>query len=241
MTPEIEVAVTVRVPSQALERVDAAVRKRVSKIPRHSWLLEAIYEKLEKEERVEGDLEVVRDRTEGQELPERYRLRFFRADRQKRTPVAPLDIVGRDYLERYLVQWGLPPNNARGWTEKLRLDDHVLIPNMMLPADRAGRYGFRVAGLGIHAKLPDGRTAFLFHNHPRNAPDDVRGDRIKIFSASGGREREVTVTEDGRVLVLVESHIWPPEAPGTVITKFRLASDKEAIEFLEVYRLYVPD
>lgn len=41
--------VIVRVPDQLLEKVDTAVQARPIKTPRHTWLLEAIIEKLDRE------------------------------------------------------------------------------------------------------------------------------------------------------------------------------------------------
>ncbi len=41
--------VSLRIPAAVLERVDAAVNTRVVRIPRHTWLLEAIVEKLDRE------------------------------------------------------------------------------------------------------------------------------------------------------------------------------------------------
>jgi len=40
------VAVVLRLPSSVLTRVDAAVKARPVRTPRHTWLLEAIHEKL---------------------------------------------------------------------------------------------------------------------------------------------------------------------------------------------------
>lgn len=45
-----EVALTVRVPPTTLQRINVLVKARRNKIPRHSWLLEAIYEKLDRED-----------------------------------------------------------------------------------------------------------------------------------------------------------------------------------------------
>ncbi len=42
-------AIVLRVPSAVLTRVDAAVKARPVRTPRHTWLLEAIHEKLERE------------------------------------------------------------------------------------------------------------------------------------------------------------------------------------------------
>ncbi|NEP03222.1 MAG: hypothetical protein F6K58_32210 [Symploca sp. SIO2E9] len=42
-------AVTLRIDSQLLLEVDAAVKKRRVKIPRHTWIIEAIAEKLDRE------------------------------------------------------------------------------------------------------------------------------------------------------------------------------------------------
>jgi hypothetical protein len=44
-----EVAVILRIPAEMLEQVDSAVTARPIKTPRHTWLLEAIYEKLNRE------------------------------------------------------------------------------------------------------------------------------------------------------------------------------------------------
>ncbi len=41
--------VSLRIPADILERVDAAVQNRRIRIPRHTWLLEALVEKLERE------------------------------------------------------------------------------------------------------------------------------------------------------------------------------------------------
>jgi hypothetical protein len=41
--------VIVRVPDEILEKVDSAVQARPIKTPRHTWLLESIFEKLERE------------------------------------------------------------------------------------------------------------------------------------------------------------------------------------------------
>ncbi|HWF04041.1 MAG TPA: hypothetical protein VHA06_10160 [Candidatus Angelobacter sp.] len=46
-----DVAVTVRVPEDILERIDARVKARRVRTPRHAWLLEAILDKLESEEK----------------------------------------------------------------------------------------------------------------------------------------------------------------------------------------------
>lgn len=43
-------AFTMRLPGDLLRRVDAAVKKRPLKTPRHTWVLEAILEKLERED-----------------------------------------------------------------------------------------------------------------------------------------------------------------------------------------------
>lgn len=40
------VAVSLRIPAPMLKEIDKAVRARPYKIPRHSWLLEAVHEKL---------------------------------------------------------------------------------------------------------------------------------------------------------------------------------------------------
>lgn len=44
------VAVVLRLPAEILSRVDAAVKARPIRTPRHTWLLEAIHEKLQREE-----------------------------------------------------------------------------------------------------------------------------------------------------------------------------------------------
>ena len=46
-TPERQVVL--RMPKNILDQVDNAVRQRAVRIPRHTWLLEAIVEKLDRE------------------------------------------------------------------------------------------------------------------------------------------------------------------------------------------------
>jgi len=48
-TEDTSVAVVLRIPANILKRVDAAVKARPIRTPRHTWLLEAIHEKLQSE------------------------------------------------------------------------------------------------------------------------------------------------------------------------------------------------
>lgn len=45
------VPVVLRLPSDVLERVDHLVEARAVKVPRHTWLMEAVIEKLAREEK----------------------------------------------------------------------------------------------------------------------------------------------------------------------------------------------
>jgi hypothetical protein len=42
--------VVLRIPAEVLVQVDAAVQRRSVRIPRHTWIMEAIVEKLEREQ-----------------------------------------------------------------------------------------------------------------------------------------------------------------------------------------------
>jgi hypothetical protein len=44
------VPISLRLPCEFSERIETVLEKRALKIPRHTWLLEAIVEKLEREE-----------------------------------------------------------------------------------------------------------------------------------------------------------------------------------------------
>jgi hypothetical protein len=44
--------VILRIPSELLERIEQARQKRPVRIPRHTWLLEAVVEKLEREKKM---------------------------------------------------------------------------------------------------------------------------------------------------------------------------------------------
>ena len=44
------VAVVLRVPTEMLDQVDGAVQARPLRIPRHTWILEAVLEKLSREQ-----------------------------------------------------------------------------------------------------------------------------------------------------------------------------------------------
>lgn len=46
---EAEKSILLRVPSNTLEKIDEIVNSRQIKTPRHTWLLEAVFEKLERE------------------------------------------------------------------------------------------------------------------------------------------------------------------------------------------------
>jgi hypothetical protein len=41
--------VLIRIPPEALKKIDEIVRAKKIKMPRHTWLLEAVFEKLEKD------------------------------------------------------------------------------------------------------------------------------------------------------------------------------------------------
>ena len=43
-------AVVIRIPTAMLQQIDAAVRSRPVKVPRHTWILEAMHEKLAREQ-----------------------------------------------------------------------------------------------------------------------------------------------------------------------------------------------
>lgn len=233
-----EVAITVRVPEGTLERIDALVHGRQTRIPRHSWLLEAIYEKLDKEERVHGDLEILLEKNKDAVIPNVYRLRFFRLDRLKGSPLTPMFVVGDDCLERYLIEWGLTSENAKGWIQKLSSDRGVSVRDVMMPAPRVGRYGFKTPGWGIQIELGDGRTALLSPNLVK-LPDGTEAYRISVWGPDG--QEEVMVKQDGRVLIVLEEHIWPPDDPGAIRLKLAEASVRKTKEFLDIYRRYVPD
>ena len=44
-----EKAIIVRIPNEAVAKIDSIVSSKQIKIPRHTWLLEAVFEKLERE------------------------------------------------------------------------------------------------------------------------------------------------------------------------------------------------
>ncbi len=237
-----EVALTVRIPKGTLERIDALVKDRPNKIPRHSWLLEAIHEKLYKEERVEGDLDVRWENSGDVGEAARYCLRFLRRDRRKGRPVVPMIVVGDDCLGRYLADWGCGPENARGWIQNLKAHKSISIRDIGMAEDRVGRYGFIALAGGIHLDLGEGREARLFPDYPASLPDGARGDRITIFAEDGDVEKDAIVTAGGKALIILVEHFWPPDAPpGTLRVDYRVASKKETQEIMDVYKQYVPD
>lgn len=46
--------VVLRVPTEMLEQIDTSVKARPIRTPRHTWLLEAVYEKLAREQQAHG-------------------------------------------------------------------------------------------------------------------------------------------------------------------------------------------
>jgi hypothetical protein len=54
--PDLNAAVlTIRVPVELREQIDAALAKRPIKIPRNTWVLEAVLEKLARDQQKGGD------------------------------------------------------------------------------------------------------------------------------------------------------------------------------------------
>lgn len=50
-TPASTTPILLRLPADLLERLEAAVKERPVRLPRHTWILEAIHEKLMRETR----------------------------------------------------------------------------------------------------------------------------------------------------------------------------------------------
>ena len=50
-TTDATTAVVLRIPAAMLEQIDAVVKAQPIKTPRHRWILEALYEKLAREEK----------------------------------------------------------------------------------------------------------------------------------------------------------------------------------------------
>jgi hypothetical protein len=232
-----DVAVTVRVPKPTLNRIDDLVRARNTKIPRHSWLLEAIYEKIYREDKVEGMLDVFWENSEEQGTP-RYRICFLNIRREAGGPLAPITAVGDDSLQDHLLRWGFALENAKGWIAKLKTDASISIPNVMMPADQVGPYGFRIGGTGIQRKLRDGKTAILYPDHWKALDDDsLKGDKVVMLTPTGYAGEEATVTRSGKVMITVEKHLSVHQGqPSSVV--FREASKEESERFLDIYRQF---
>lgn len=79
----------------------------------------------------------------------------------------------------------------------------------------------------------------LFHDHPRNASAQVRGDKIVIFSLSGGVEKEGIVTQEGKVLMIENQTFFP--TVNRQHLELRKASKQEEDEFLAIRRQYILD
>ena len=189
---------------------------------------------------MEGILNVSRETGEERDAPAKYILHFLRPDRIRMRPVAPMPVVGDDCLAHYLVEWGCTSENAKGWIQKLKSSRSISIPDIVMPADRVGRYGFKVPPGGINLDLGDYKEAYLIPDHPATLPNGGKGDRIKIRTPTGGAEGWITAS--GNVLILVEEHIWPPgQPPGTVNITCREASKAETTEIMSVYRRYIVD
>lgn len=51
----ITASIVLRLPTSLLSRVDAIIKARPVRIPRHTWLVEAVYEKIQRENEQTGD------------------------------------------------------------------------------------------------------------------------------------------------------------------------------------------
>ena len=156
--------------------------------------------------------------------------------------MVPMTVVGDDWLERYLVEWSLTAENAKGWIQNLKAVKSISRRDVLMPTDRVGRYGFKAPGWGIYLDLGGGKEAILSPDHPATLPDGTRGDRIRILTADGHAEKKAMVTPDGKVLIIHEEHIWPADAPpGTIKVGYSVASKEETREIMDAYKQYIPD
>ena len=141
-----ELALTVRVPRNVLDQIDFLVKLRRSKIPRHSWLLEAIYEKLARETKMtnEGSLDIYWENNAIPAATRRYRLIFLSYSPECKGGVTqPKRIVGSDALETYLRGLRFDPDDAKLWVEKVNTEKSVSIDHVIMPDDElAAVYGY---------------------------------------------------------------------------------------------------
>jgi|SRR5580700_11276603 hypothetical protein len=139
-------ALTVRVPRDVLDRIDFLVRLRRSKIPRHSWLLEAIYEKLAREGEMmhEGSLRILWENSDDRATP-RYRLTFnsYSPAHAAVSAIRPKRFVGDSELEAYLLGINFDRKDSRQWVKTVKSAASVTIGNVRLTDEELATYGYR--------------------------------------------------------------------------------------------------
>jgi hypothetical protein len=146
-----EAAINLRLPPGWLHRIDTAVDCRPIKTSRHGWIMEAIYNQLQRET-VEGTLDIFWENHEDRAAPPSYRLIFCRYSDFTGGAMQPNRLVGDAALKSHLVELGLREKVAESWLERVRAERAVPIPNLMMPLEYLVHYGYGTGGGRTPAK-----------------------------------------------------------------------------------------
>src|ERR1700757_2688066 len=115
MSEKLETIINIRVPSEMLARIDAAVNARPLRISRHAWIMEAIYMQLQNET-TEGTLTIFWENNHHHAATPRYRLLFSPYSQAFRSgAMQPISIVGDAGLQAYLVELKFTAAEAVNW------------------------------------------------------------------------------------------------------------------------------
>jgi hypothetical protein len=136
-----EVAINLRIPVELLARVDEAVGVRPLKTSRHAWIMEAVYQQLQRET-VEGTLDIFWENSEDRDAVPKYRLIFCRYAAFIGGAMQPNRVVGDERLRRHLQSLNFTQEQAKALINEVKRERSVPIPNVMMPLKHLAEYGF---------------------------------------------------------------------------------------------------
>lgn len=147
MSEKSEVLINLRVPVELLAKIDDAVQMRPLRTSRHAWIMEAIYQQLQRET-TEGTLDIFWENSENRTMSPTYRLVFCRYVRFQGGAMQPNRIVGDESLRSHLISLNFTKEQARRMIEKVKAERSVPIPNVMMPLKQLSQYGYGTSGGG---------------------------------------------------------------------------------------------
>jgi hypothetical protein len=151
MTEKAESFINLRVPAEFLTKIDEAVQMRPLRMSRHAWIMEAVYQQLQRET-TEGTLDIFWENNEDRTASPTYRLVFCRYVRFQGGAIRPNRIVGDESLRSHLISLNFTKEQAKRMIEKVKAEKSVPIPNVTMPMEQLFQYGYGTSGGGTRER-----------------------------------------------------------------------------------------